>query len=40
MNLRAHHTGQLNRPAGPITDDERNKLRERYRWEVAGPNPL
>jgi hypothetical protein len=29
----------LNRP-GPINDDERNKLRERYRWEVVGPNPL
>ena len=24
----------------PINDDERNKLRERYRWEVVGPNPL
>jgi hypothetical protein len=21
-------------------DDERNELRERYRWEVVGPNPL
>ena len=30
----------LKRPAGPINDDERNKLRERYRWEVVGPNPL
>jgi hypothetical protein len=20
--------------------DERNELRERYRWEVVGPNPL
>ena len=30
----------LKRPAGPISDDERNKLRERYRWEVVGPNPL
>ena len=29
----------LNRP-GPINDDERNILRERYRWEVVGPNPL
>jgi hypothetical protein len=27
-------------PAGSIDDDERNKLRERYRWEVVGPNPL
>jgi hypothetical protein len=25
---------------GPINDDEGNKLRERYRWEVVGPNPL
>jgi Cupin domain len=25
---------------GPISDDERSKLRERYRWEVVGPNPL
>src|SRR5919197_3621612 len=25
---------------GPIDDDERNELRERYRWEVVGPNPL
>lgn len=23
-----------------INDDERNKLRERYHWEVVGPNPL
>ena len=30
----------LKRPAGPISDDERNKLRERYRWQVVGPNPL
>ena len=30
----------LERPAGPITDDERKKLCERYRWEVVGPNPL
>jgi quercetin dioxygenase-like cupin family protein len=29
----------LNRP-GSINDDERNKLRERYRWEVVGPNTL
>jgi len=27
-------------PAGPINDDERNKLHEHYRWEVVGPNPL
>jgi len=30
----------LKRPAGSIDDDERNTLRERYRWEVVGPNPL
>jgi quercetin dioxygenase-like cupin family protein len=29
----------LNRP-GPINEDERNTLRERYRWEIVGPNPL
>jgi quercetin dioxygenase-like cupin family protein len=28
----------LNRP-GPLNDDERNTLRERYRCEVVGPNP-
>ena len=27
-------------PAGSISDDERNKLRERHHWEVVGPNPL
>ena len=29
----------LHRP-GTINDDERKKLRERYRWEVVGPNTL
>lgn len=29
----------LHRP-GPMSDDERKELRERYRWEVVGPNPL
>jgi len=29
----------LNCP-GPMDDDERRTLRERYRWEVVGPNPL
>jgi len=29
----------LKRP-GPINDDERNELRERYRREVVGPKPL
>ena len=24
----------------PMTDDERKELRERYRWEIVGPNPL
>jgi mannose-6-phosphate isomerase-like protein (cupin superfamily) len=24
----------------PTNEDERNKLFERYRWEVVGPNPL
>jgi hypothetical protein len=24
----------------PLNDDERKELRERYRWEVVGPNPL
>ena len=28
-----------NRP-GPMNDDERKELRERYRWEIVGPNPL
>jgi quercetin dioxygenase-like cupin family protein len=30
----------LERAAGPLSDDERDKLRQRYRWEVVGPNPL
>jgi len=25
---------------GPINDDERNRRRERYRWEIVGPNTL
>ena len=29
----------LKRP-NPMNDDERKELRERYRWEVVGPNPL
>src|SRR5215510_5060181 len=29
----------LNRPR-PISADESKELRERYRWEVVGPNPL
>jgi quercetin dioxygenase-like cupin family protein len=30
----------LKRPAGSMGDAERNELRERYRWEVVGSNPL
>jgi quercetin dioxygenase-like cupin family protein len=26
--------------AGPMNDAERKELRERYRWEILGPNPL
>jgi quercetin dioxygenase-like cupin family protein len=29
----------LNRP-GPMNDDQRKELRERYHWEIVGPNPL
>jgi hypothetical protein len=29
----------VKRPDG-IDDDESKKLRERYRWEIVGPNPL
>ena len=25
---------------GPMSDDESKTLRERYQWEVVGPNPL
>jgi quercetin dioxygenase-like cupin family protein len=28
------------RAAPPMNDDERKKLRERYQWEIVGPNPL
>jgi quercetin dioxygenase-like cupin family protein len=28
------------RPSAAFSDDERSNLRERYRWEVVGPNPL
>jgi hypothetical protein len=24
----------------PTNDDERNQLRDRYHWEIVGPNPL
>ena len=30
----------LNRPSGPMDDGAHKKLRERYRWEIVGPNPL
>ena len=30
----------LKQPAGPMSDDERNRLRKRYHWEVLGENPL
>jgi quercetin dioxygenase-like cupin family protein len=30
----------LERPAGSLSDDERAKLRQHYRWEIVGPNPL
>ena len=33
MHRRAHS-------APPMTDDESKALRERYQWEVVGPNPL
>jgi len=29
----------LHRP-GPMTDAERKELRDRYHWEIVGPNPL
>lgn len=29
----------LTRPR-PMSDDERKTLRERYHWEIVGPNPL
>jgi len=25
---------------GPMSDAERDRLCERYRWEIVGPNPL
>jgi quercetin dioxygenase-like cupin family protein len=29
-----------NRLAGPLSPEERDKLCERYRWEIVGQNPL
>jgi quercetin dioxygenase-like cupin family protein len=31
---------ELRERPGPMTDDERRELRERYHWEIVGPNPL
>ena len=31
---------ELRERPGPLTDDERRELRERYHWEIVGPNPL
>jgi quercetin dioxygenase-like cupin family protein len=30
----------MHRAGVPMNDDERHELRERYRWEIVGPNPL
>ena len=30
----------MHRAGAPMNDDERKELRERYRWEIVGPNPL
>lgn len=30
----------LDRPGAPLTDVERDTLRQRHNWEVLGPNPL
>ena len=30
----------MRRGGAPMNDDERRELRERYRWEIVGPNPL
>ena len=30
----------LKNPPGAASDEERKKIRERYRWEDVGPNPL
>jgi len=30
----------LERPAEPLNDEERDKIRQRYHWEGVGPNPL
>jgi hypothetical protein len=30
----------MHRAGAPMNDKERLELRERYQWEVVGPNPL
>jgi quercetin dioxygenase-like cupin family protein len=30
----------MHRVGAAMSDDERKELRERYRWEIVGPNPL
>ena len=30
----------LERPTASMTDDEKKELRERYHWDIVGPNPL
>jgi quercetin dioxygenase-like cupin family protein len=30
----------LTKSSGPMSEEERKKVRERYNWEVVGPNPL
>src|SRR5262249_61322505 len=30
----------MSRPAGPMSERERDQLCERHRWEIVGPNPL
>ena len=30
----------MRRGGAPMNDDERRELRERYGWEIVGPNPL
>ncbi|HWN15765.1 MAG TPA: cupin domain-containing protein [Candidatus Dormibacteraeota bacterium] len=34
------YVAELLNPPGPMNDAQRKELRERYRWEVVGPNPL
>ena len=32
--------GYVEELLNPLTEDERDALRKRYRWEVLGPNPM